>query len=64
MKALYLEPTDPEAFEIVQRLFESHHDFRKVRDNDDGISVYNDKLELCIVIDHPYTCRYQPSASS
>jgi hypothetical protein len=55
MKALYLNPSDPEAFDIVQRLFTKHEDFRKVRDNDNGVSVYNDKLELCIVIDHPYS---------
>jgi hypothetical protein len=55
MKALFLNPTDPEAFDIVQRLFEKHQDFRKVRDNDDGVSVYNKKLKLCVVIDHPYS---------
>jgi hypothetical protein len=57
MKALYLKPSDPEAFEIVQRLFESHQDFSKVRDDDNGVSVYNDNLELCIVIDHPYSVK-------
>lgn len=55
MKAIYLEPSDPEQFETVQKIFEKHEDFSEVRNDEHGYSCYNKKLKVCVVIDHPYS---------
>jgi hypothetical protein len=61
MKVIYHEPRDPELFEAVCTAYAQHQDFFTVRDNDNGRSFFNRKLNICVVIDHPYSvCNLTP----
>jgi hypothetical protein len=55
MKVIYHEPKDPELFEAVCQLYAQHEDFTTKRDDHNGCSFYNKKVDVCIVIDHPYS---------
>jgi hypothetical protein len=55
MKVIYHEPKDPDLFDAVCTVYAQHQDFFTVRDNDNGCSFFNRKLNICVVIDHPYS---------
>jgi hypothetical protein len=55
MKVIYHEPKDPELFEAAKSLHEQHQDFEQLRSDDNGCSFYNKKVDVCIVISHPYS---------
>jgi hypothetical protein len=57
MTTLYLEPTDPEEFETLQKVFEGHKDFETQKNTDEVFCSYNALLDICVYIDHPYSVK-------
>jgi hypothetical protein len=57
MTTLYLEPKDPEGFEALQSVFEQHRDFEAQKNTDEVFCTYNERLDVCIYVDHPYSVK-------